>query len=155
MRLYAPFLGDPDTMYAWEYGFSDAQITQWIDRCLARYANDGYAHFAAINKTNGIFVGLIGLLNEEIDGDIQLGIGYILDKRYWGMGYAAEGAKGWLDYAFNEPGARRVVADIRPENAASRQVAVRLGLCVDGQHIKNVNGKEMLHLVYAVEKDKE
>ncbi len=150
-----PILGDAETMYAWEYGFTDAQITQWIDRCLSRYANDGYAYFAAIEKASGALIGLMGLLNEDIDGDIQLGVGYILSRCCWGRGYAAEGAKGWLDYAFGILGAARVIADIRPENTPSRQVAARLGMAVIGQHIKYVNGKEMLHLVYAIEKDRE
>lgn len=148
-----PILGDPETMYAWEYGFSDAQITQWIERCLMRYANEGYAYFAAVDKETGGLVGLMGLLNENIDGKIQLGVAYILDRRHWGKGYAVEGANGWINYAFDTLGAVRVVADIRPENSASRRVAERLGLRVVGQHIKNVNGKEMLHLVYAIDKE--
>ncbi|HWP51573.1 MAG TPA: GNAT family N-acetyltransferase [Clostridia bacterium] len=148
-------LGDPETMYAWEYGFNETQISEWIDRCLMRYANDGYAYFSAIEKETGAFIGLMGLLNEDIDGDIQLGVGYILAKQHWGKGYAAEGAKGWIDYAFNTLGATQVIADIRPENTASRRVASRLGLRIVRQHIKNVNGNEMLHLVYEIKKNKE
>ncbi|WMJ82697.1 GNAT family N-acetyltransferase [Oscillospiraceae bacterium LTW-04] len=150
-----PILGDPETMYAWEYGFNDAQITQWIDRCQMRYAHDGYAYYAAIDKQSGALVGLMGLLNEDIDGDIQLGVGYILARNYWGKGYANEGVRSWLDYAFAALGATRVVAVIRPENTASRRVAKRLGMRVVGQYVKNVNGKEMLHLVYAIDYNKE
>lgn len=150
-----PILGDIETMYAWEYGFDDAQITQFIERCLTRYEHEGYAYYAAIDKATGTLIGLMGLLNEDIDGDIQLGVGYILAKRYWGRGYATEGAGGWLGYAFDSLGAARVIADIRPENAASRRVAERLGLRIVGQHIKQVNGKQMLHLVYAIDKNKE
>ena len=154
-EILRPILGDPETMYAWGYGFNDAQICQWIDRCLMRYANDGYAYFSAIEKEAGTFIGLMGLLNEDIDGDVKLGVGYILAKQHWGKGYAAEGTKGWVDYAFNTLGATQVIADIRPENTASRRVATRLGLRVVGQHLKNVNGNEMLHLVYRIEKNKE
>lgn len=150
-----PILGDPETMYAWEYGFDDEQITQFIDRCLMRYVSDGYAYFAAIDKTTGALIGLMGLLNEDIDGSIQLGVGYILAKCHWGKGYAAAGAKGWLGYAFDTLGAARVIADIRPGNTASRSVAERLGMRIIAQHVKQVNGKEMLHLVYAVDKNKE
>lgn len=150
-----PILGDPETMYAWEYGFDDAQIAQWIDKCLMRYAKDGYAYYAAVDKESGALIGLIGLLNEDIDGDIELGVGYILARCHWGNGYALEGAKGWIDYAFDTLGAARVVADIRPENTASRRVAERLGMCIIGQHVKIVNGKEMMHFVYAIDKVKE
>lgn len=150
-----PILGDPATMYAWEYGFDDAQITQFIDRCLMRYCNDGYAHFAAMELATGALVGLMGLLNETIDGNVELGVGYILSKRYWGRGYACEGANAWLGYAFDTLGAARVIADIRPGNTASRRVAERLGMQIIGQHIKQVNSKEMPHLVYAINKKEE
>lgn len=150
-----PILGDPETMYAWEYGFDDAQIAQWIDKCLMRYAKHGYAYYAALDKESGALIGLIGLLNEDIGDDIALGVAYILAKCHWGKGYAFEGAKGWIDYAFNTLGAARVVADIRPENTASRRVAERLGMRIIGQHVKIVNGKEMTHLVYAIDEDKE
>lgn len=83
-------------MYAWEYGFDDAQITQWIDQCLTRYVNDGYAYYAGMDKESGALLGLIGLLNEYIDGDVELGVGYILARCHWGKGYAYEGAKGCL-----------------------------------------------------------
>jgi RimJ/RimL family protein N-acetyltransferase/ribosomal protein S18 acetylase RimI-like enzyme len=148
-------LGDPETMYAWEYGFNDAQITEWVDRCLMRYVNDGYAYNAAMDKESGALLGLIGLVNEYIYGDVELGVAYILARDHWGKGYAVEGAKGWIDYAFNTLGVARVVADIRPENIASRRVAERLGMHIVGKHVKIVNGKEMLHLVYAINKDKE
>ena len=148
-----PILGDPETMYAWEYGFDDVQISQWVDKCLTRYAKDGYAHYAAIDKKSGALIGLIGLLNEDIGDDIELGVAYILARCHWGKGYAYEGAKGWIDYAFDTLGEARVVADIRPENTASRRVAERLGMRIIGQHVKMVNGKEMMHFIYAIDKE--
>ncbi|WRS28434.1 GNAT family N-acetyltransferase [Oscillospiraceae bacterium MB08-C2-2] len=151
----APILGDVQTMYAWEYGFSSEQITQWIDACLTRYANEGYAYFAAIDKQTGELIGVMGPLNEDIDGHVHLGIGYIVAKCHWGKGYATEGAQGWVQYAFDILGAESVIADIRPENTASRNVAKRLGMRQIGQHIKHVGGKDMLHIIYALEREKE
>lgn len=143
-------LGDKQTMYAWEYGFSDAQIKEWIEKCQIRYSNEGYAYFAAIDKESDELIGLMGPLNESIDDSIQLGIGYIVAKCHWHKGYAYEGAKGWLDYCFDTLGAEQVIADIRPENTASCKVAQRLGMSVIGQHVKYVEGKEMPHLIYAL-----
>ena len=34
-------LGDPRVMYAWEHGFGDAEVRDWITRSRARYAREG------------------------------------------------------------------------------------------------------------------
>lgn len=143
-----PILGDVETMYAWEYGFSDAQITRWIETCLERYERDGYAYFAAIDKDSGELIGMMGPLDEDIDGAVMLGVGYIVAKRHWGKGYAVEGAQGWIAYAFEALAADRIIADIRPENTASLRVAEKLGMHPVGRHVKHHNGKEMPHLIY-------
>ena len=69
------------------------------------------------------------------------------------MGYATEGARASLAYAFERLGAERVIAEIRPENEASRHVAERLGMKTAGSFIKHYRGKEMPHLIYAVSKE--
>jgi RimJ/RimL family protein N-acetyltransferase len=72
----------------------------------------------------------------------------MLKKTQWGKGFAIEGSKACLDYAFNIMGVDKVYAPIRPENQASRNVAEKLGFKVSGEYIKHYNGKDMLHLIY-------
>lgn len=36
------FLGDPEVMYAYEHGFDEEEIRQWIERNLRCYAADGF-----------------------------------------------------------------------------------------------------------------
>lgn len=148
-----PILGDEQTMYAWEYGFTDTQIAEWIERANRRYQTCGYSHHAAVQKESGELIGLMGILPEEIDGESYFGLGYIVARRFWGQGYAMEGAAAWLRYAFDNLGAQQVIADIRPENTASRRVAERLGMTVAGEHMKYHNGKEMPHLIYIKNKE--
>lgn len=145
-------LGDAATMYAWEYGFSDEQIIEWINKNLMRYEKDGFAYHAAIDKASGELIGVMGALIENIDGTEQIGIGYIVAKKHWGKGYATEGARAWIQYAFEQLGAARVIADIRPENTAFRKAAERLGMVVTGEHVKHHSGKDMVHLIYTKNK---
>ena len=70
------------------------------------------------------------------------------------MGYATEGARASLACAFERLGAERVIAVIRPENSASRGVAERLGMEIEGRFIRHYRGKEMPHLIYAISKEK-
>ena len=40
-------LQDTEVMYAWEYTFSDAEVSEWIDKNLARYKTSGLGYFIA------------------------------------------------------------------------------------------------------------
>ena len=146
-------LGDSDVMYAWEHGFTAEETQQWIKSCLARYKRDGYSHFAAVQKDTGELIGLIGPIRETLEGETYLGLGWLLRRDRWKQGYALEGAKEALRYAFDVIGAACVIADIRPENEASIRLAQRLGMKAGHTVIKRYRGKEMPHTVYAVEKE--
>ena len=143
-------LADSEVMYAWEHAFNPQQVQEWLDRNLQRYRRDGFGSFAAIEKSTGALVGVIGLLVEHIEDKDYIGVAYILNKSYWGQGYATEGAKACVDYAFGQLGCKQVVADIRPQNMASRKVAERLGMHVVGEYIKVYNNKQMPHLIYSI-----
>lgn len=56
-----------------------------------------------------------------------------LAKEHWGKGYATEGARRALHYAFTALDREHVISLIRPENAASVRVAERLGETLGGE----------------------
>lgn len=141
-------LQDPRTMYAWETTFSDNEVRDWICRMRRRYREDGFAYWAAVEKESGDVIGQIGLLKEEIEGKLHTGVGYMLRREYWGRGYALEGASACLRHAFYGLGIRRVIADIRPENAPSVRVAQRLGMNPANVIVKHVHGKNMPHRIF-------
>lgn len=145
-------LQDKEVMYAWEHEFTDEEVKNWIDKNLNRYSNEGYSYFAVIEKYTYRFIGVIGPLLEKIGVGEQIGIAYILNKRYWGKGFAVEGAKASMEYAFQHLGADKVIAQIRPNNLPSRKVAEKLGMTIEGEYMKQYKDKEMLHLVYSCEK---
>ena len=146
------FLQDPEVMYAWEHAFSSGEVRDWISENRSRYEEDGVGYLLAVERKTGEVVGNIGLLQEMIDGEKRLGVGYLLRKRYWGMGYAAEGAKACFDYAFKYLMADRVIATIRPENQRSIHVAERLGMIPAGRVVKHYCGKEMPHIIYEIKR---
>lgn len=144
-------LQDPAVTYAWERPFADEEVRAWIKKRRENYRKFGYDYFLAIEKKTGKTVGQIGLLEETLAGKAYTGIGYMLRREEWGKGYATEGAKTMLDYAFRELGKTEIVADIRPENLASRRVAERLGMQICGECVKRFDGKEMPHLIYRLQ----
>lgn len=141
---------DPAVMYAWEKTFTDEEIRHWIVRQEKRYQKDGVGYFLAVDKTNGKAVGQIGLMFSDIDGRRRLEVGYILKQKCWHMGYAREGVKCCIAYAFGQMKQERVYATIRPENTASIAVAESLGMHLEGEYAKTVDGRQMPHAIYVI-----
>ncbi len=59
-------------------------------------------------------------------------VGWTVDPRQWGRGYATEAAQAILGFAFGELGAHRVVAFCNANNRASARVMEKLGMQRDG-----------------------
>ena len=145
---------DADVMYAWEYIFSDEEVKNWISKNIEFYEKYNLGYFLALDKNKNQVVGQIGLMPDIINGQRFLETGYILKKEFWYNGYAYEGAKALIEYAFDIFQEKQVIAEIRPTNTASQKVAKKLGMKVIGDFVKIVHGKEMLHLIYSIEKAK-
>ena len=144
-------LKDIDVMYAWEHTFTDEQITAWINNQIRRYIVEGIGYLLAIDKHTKQVIGQVGL-HQTIDHKKYWDMGYILKKAQWGRGYATEGAKACIDYAFEVLNADKVICDIRPLNTMSIAVAKRLGMIRKGEFIKRYNGKDMVHDIFEVNK---
>lgn len=148
-----PILGNPEVMYAWEHGFSDEEITNWINKNLKRYADDGCGYLHAVDKETGKTVGAIGLIyNRDMDGRAGWELGYILSKDFWGRGYAKEGARACIDYALSEWNADAVYCEMRTNNESSRCVAEALGMKSLGAYDREYCGQVMPHYLYVQEK---
>ena len=63
-----------------------------IGKQLQRYTEKRFGLQAIIEKESGNFVGLCGLLAQEVDGKIEIEVGYHFFKKYWGKGFAPEAA---------------------------------------------------------------
>ena len=148
----AEMLKNPNVMYAWEYVFEDIDVLAWIKKCREYYKKYGLGYFLAQDKQSGDIVGQIALMPDVIDGVEYYEIGYILKEKHWHKGYARTGAKIMADYAFNKLNLNSVIFEIRPENVSSRKVAESLGAVLTGKFIKNVQGKNMEHLIYTLRK---
>jgi RimJ/RimL family protein N-acetyltransferase len=85
----------------------------------------GYGLWAAVERSSDEFVGHIGFWNP--DGWPGFEIGWSLHRSFWGRGYATEGARTALQFAFTQLDQPHVISLIHPENAASVRVAERLG----------------------------
>ena len=105
----------------------------WIDRQLQRYKTGLYGHQALIDKQTGEFVGMTGVITQDVDGREQLEVGYHILSKYWGKGYAPEAARMFINYAFDELRRDSIISVIVAGNTKSERVAEKNGLWRDKQ----------------------
>jgi RimJ/RimL family protein N-acetyltransferase len=88
--------------------------------------------FALTLKPSGQLIGNCGVRRESPDtreGDI----GYELDPRYWGKGYATEAARAVLSFGFTQMNLHRITAWCVADNTASAHVLEKLGMRKEGR----------------------
>ena len=152
--LLCRHLQDKEVMYAWEHAYSDDEVWEGLNKQFRSYREHGYGVWAVILKENEQLIGQCGLSLQPCDGREVLEIGYIFQKKYWHMGYAAEAAAACREYAFDKLNAGEVFSIIRDTNTASQNVAKRNGMNICGNYIKHYHGIDMPHYIFSV-KNKE
>ncbi len=85
----------------------------------------GFGMFSVVEKASGRWVGQAGPW--QPDGWPGTEVGYAFHPDARGRGYATEACEAAIDWAFDSLGWTEVIHCIAPANAASQQVAVRLG----------------------------
>ena len=150
----ALMLKNPKVVYAWEYNFSDIDVSEWILKNIERYTKYSLGYFLVCDKNTNEVLGQVALVPDVIEGNKYYEIGYMFKYEHWHKGYASECVKYLIDYAFNRLNINEVIFEIRPENSASIKVAEKFGAVVYGSFNKNVKNKVMKHLIFKIKKDK-
>jgi [ribosomal protein S5]-alanine N-acetyltransferase len=146
----ASIVGDSVTMRYYPRPFSREDASNWIERNLRRYTEDGHGLWAMISKESNEFVGNCGLVKQRVDEREETEVGWLVARRLWNQGFATEAATACRDYGFGVLGLNRLISMIRPENEPSRRVAEKIGMLVEKELVWG-NG-DFLHLVYALSK---
>ena len=95
-----------------------------------QYIDNGIGRFAMILKETNEFVGWAGLKynTEMVNNKVNFyDIGYRLNEKFWGKGYASEASFAWLDYGFNQMKIHEMNAYTHAENGASNHVLQKVG----------------------------
>jgi RimJ/RimL family protein N-acetyltransferase len=136
---YAAIWGDPEVMrYLGGRPIPRDEVPAGMERMLGQWERHGLGLFSVLRKEDGRLVGRVGYLlwdterwvnamNEVLDGDLELEIGWTTGREFWNQGYATEAAVACRDHAFGELGRDRVISLIVPENVASIRVAEKIG----------------------------
>ena len=101
--------------------------------------------------SSGQLIGNCGI-RKKIPDVQDADIGYELDPRYWGYGYATEAASAILAFGFRELALHRIWAWCIAENVASAHVLEKLGMRQEGHLRENewMQGRWWDTLLYAM-----
>ena len=88
--------------------------------------------WATIHKQDHAFIGRCGLLPWTIERRSEVEVAYLLGRQYWGQGLATEAARAVSRYGFERLGLSRLICVIDPDNQASINVALRIGMAPEG-----------------------
>jgi len=159
--LREPVIEDLDALWAL---YCNPRITQYIpdaprSREEAQEELEWHMHghprhpelglWATIHKETGKFIGRCGLLPWEIEGQHEVEIAYLLDKKFWHQGLATEAAKAILEYGFNTLNLSRLICMIDPENSASQKVAERIGMTFE-KRVEGYEGDNLPFFIYSI-----
>lgn len=146
LDFIAELLAHPEVMQFWPKPYTREEAEAWIRRSQERYARDGYGYWLVLDKVSGQPIGQAGLLRQDVAGDIETGIGYIIHRPFWRQGFATEAATHCRDHAFEKLGQERIVVLVRPENVVSQSVARRIG----GRREREIDFAGLLHTVFGI-----
>ena len=130
---FAALNGDPLAMEHFPNTLTREESDAMIDRARAAIALRGYGNWAVERKSDGAFLGFVGLwpVRDEMPFAPAVEIGWRLLPHAWGQGYASEAARQAVRVAFEVLRLREVVAYTAMDNERSVAVMRRLGLRED------------------------
>lgn len=106
------------------------ETQEFITKMQHQYDQFRFCYFAVDSIESGEFLGFIGINNQTYKADFNpsIDIGWRLHPKYWGKGYASEGAKACLNYAFSTLELKEIVS-VAPEiNKPSIAVMNKIGM---------------------------
>jgi RimJ/RimL family protein N-acetyltransferase len=125
------------------------QHRQFVVNRMTRAYPAGLGYWSVVLKlVPAAFVGWVLLIPYDAIGP-EIEIGWRFLRSAWGNGYASEASLPVLRHGFDTVHLDRIVADIRPDNAASLRVAEKLGLRFLGE--RKIKGRMLK--TYALDRE--
>lgn len=159
----APFIkmnADPVVMEFFPQTLSEERTRRFVDLIRTRWRELGYSLWAVERKDMGTFIGYVGLWPATFPAHFTpaVEVGWRLAADQWGQGYATEGARAALEYAFGKLDFKEIVSFTSTINMRSWRVMERLGmrrdLSGDFEHPNVPEGHPLRpHVLYRIRRE--
>jgi RimJ/RimL family protein N-acetyltransferase len=137
--------GDWDALH---HTFGDPEVMRWLNsepaslestafavgKMSMHWQAFGYGMWATVEKASGDLIGRIGLMYHA-DWPVEphkIELGWTLSRSAWGKGYATEGARACVHWAFENLALERLISITRAENVRSARVMQKCGFSKQG-----------------------
>ena len=106
------------------------QTIEFVERMKNQFEYKGFCYFAVDKLYDNEFIGFVGLSEQNYVPDLTtcIDIGWRIKSSEWNKGFASEGAKKCLDYAFNHLKLENVYSIAPKVNAKSEHIMKKIGL---------------------------
>ena len=121
---------DPIVMKYFPSVLTRKEVEEIMDRIIAHFLQWDYGLFATELKSDGSFIGFIGLSHPRFESHFTpcVEVGWRLRKEVWGKGLATEGAAATLNYAFQTLNEYEIYSFTAVKNIASYRVMEKIGM---------------------------
>lgn len=121
---------NPNVMRHFPSVMTKEETAAQLERFRVHQAKEGFSYFAAEIRETGECIGFIGMARQTYESAFTpcVDIGWRLKESAWGNGYATEGAKACLEFAWNELKLPEVYAIAVLQNKPSFRVMEKIGM---------------------------
>ncbi len=123
---------------------TEADACGYLERAaLTSYAAYGFGLYHVARRSDGVAVGMCGLLKREYLPDLDVGFAFL--PEFAGQGFATEAAERALVHARDDLRAPRLAGIVQADNTASIRVLEKLGLRLIGPLTLPTGGEVRLY----------
>lgn len=124
---------DPEVMRHFPAALTREQSDAFLNRHRSLIADRGWGLWAVEVPGVAPFIGFVGLSVPGFSAGFTpcVEVGWRLDRTWWGRGYAPEGGRAALAFAFDELGETEVLSFTTTGNHSSQRVMEKLGMTRD------------------------
>ena len=116
------------------------EIHNYINLVRKQYEENKIGRFVAILKETNELIGWIGLKYNTVEVNKKINfydIGYRLNEKFWGKGYASEATLAWLNYGFNVMNIDIMTAAAHTNNIASNRILQKIGMTETEKYLED------------------
>lgn len=130
---------------SWPPEFMDQNTMRWASEQLAARPEDaGWYIWVYISPVLNRLLGAGGFRGRPTkDGAVEIAYSMLLSYREQGL--ATEGVRALMDWAYEDPAVRRIIARTPADRNPSHRVLEKAGFEQGGQDLDEVTGRDVIH----------
>lgn len=123
--------GEVTRYLLWDSHKSIKHTAAYLKILKKYYAKGLFYDWAVVERESGRMIGTCGFAKID-EANRYAELGYVLNRNYWGHGYAAEAARSVMRIGFETLDLKRIEARFMTDNTASARVMEKLGMKYEG-----------------------